>query len=83
LDKILDPKLTSIKIYLGLEFCTPSNISTVDLTCIFTDISVGYFKPVIRTNLGDLIIDNSITDILVRMTLDSISPNTVNIFFKF
>ena len=83
LDKVLDPKITDVKIFFGVNFCIPSDISKVDISCTFTDISVGYYKPIFRTNLGDLILDNTIADILVNMQLDSISPNTVKFFFNF
>lgn len=84
LDKILDSNVISdAKIYLGCNYCVPSSLNTSDLSCTFTYLCVGSYKPYVKTNLGDLINDNAISEIQINMTVDSISPDNVFIIFNF
>jgi ribosomal protein S3AE len=70
-----------VKIYLGCDYCIPLSTDSVDLTCTFTNSCVGLYKPIVRTNLGDLTNDVNVTNIQVFMEVISISPNSVNNLF--
>ena len=81
LDKVFPSDIKSPKIYLGNNFCIPSSFNTVNLSCTFEILNPGIFKPLVNTEIGNLINQNTISDVTVNMIIVSVDPITVRILF--
>ncbi len=84
----IEPSLTdeikSVRIYLGEYYCSPVSFVNVNtLICEMGTLIAGKYDLRVKTDLGDLVNDVSITQIQVEIIVSNVSPSTVNLIFAF
>lgn len=81
LDKVLAEEIKSVRIYLGENYCIPSAINTITLTCSMNVIIAGNYIPIVKTELGNLKNVENLGNINIDMSISSITQAAVKTFF--
>jgi len=84
IEPTLTDEIKSLRIYLGEYYCSPVTFVNVDtLVCVMETLIAGKYDLRVKTELGDLVNDVSITQIQVEIIVSNVSPSTVNLIFAF